>query len=1480
MSLAGSRRKRTVIGGDFLSPSATSQDPNKSTTANTQQSMSSSSRRRPVPAVPGVNSRPLSSLLDQLADFNLDEEQDTGSSQKQKQQQSSSFRSPPSPTAPRPEGPLTAFLPGRRYDRSAAPSPPSSANGRYERSNTDSRRAPDSFQRSASERVPLSSTRVGGMSIRERSPGASRSDRGGSRPTAPSSNPKRAPIAVSTKNNDRKPNNTNEDDDNWLLGDAAGAGALADLLSKSRSKAKDGASASGRSVASERSGRSAYTSRSNGLRSAATALASQTNISAREFSTRKESPLQESLDTNVSIPGNKDGIRRPAVDTSPISSSPHNLTAIVPESQLSTQQTLANPPDSPLSLPNGSMPFFKYNDVSATGQSGFRTPLMQMIASTRLSSPFLNRQTHSGSGDIGLFRRNSQKTTSSSASATIDLFDPKVIQQLVNTALADCDGFQMMQLDKLEDKRRQIISYTSQVGSLQNKIALESRIREAAESFMRSGVTDPNQINTARQQLIDTTRKMEDIAADTWKTVFNLVETERIVFMHISAVLRWQMLEQQQATNAYPDGSAKRAAEELVARKKLASAESRVREMEQHVDVLKLTVSRLESEQEPLRRVAADAQRSLRHAREERSILEASMQFKDDQPSQFELNRLKLDLATCRADLTDAKEELSSKKDLLANLQLQLEDDQSLIESKDRMISNLLGELEEANTQLEMVHAGGNVSNDHRRTSVLLRAKDSSASNNGMNRALGEQLKQAVLEQEKLKLQQVQDREHIAELQTKLRTARSTSSRRTRRGNGSSTAGPVSESETDTEEGLNSRYGRPRGIIQSSKSARSPMFSESEFKDVQRKNDEQADLIQQLKSRGNGFTEMDEKLLCEINSELEVWVGATSPRSIPTLSRNKDAFSPTGRTATGLPSMTIMITRFRSLLDHDKYSTQRIQELMAQKKSMEQSLEAVQGNLHTTNMDSDSKFSDLRREYGTLQDQLATLTTRLHDSERTATELQGFKLKMEETSRKLEVAELELERVSTELKNKIASADRELLDMSARQQDKWDSDMKRIKDNHQLELNEVQSYALEETKQVTKRLEREIEQIKASTDQRIQEAIEIELSSVTRKHQYELEDLNRQHALVKTTLEAKTIEDNLEIRRRLETAEDGLVTSKQQFFVERERLQERLDQAQEESRTLRAMATERSNEWIAKKRELDEAAAKVAGERDALSKQLDQTLKELEDTNKKIAEANDRHVKEIESIREANDKKVSELQASLEEYQSLQAELAQIEKSTNQQLQAKEVELERLAAVVAEEKRRAISAIEQSQEAQADADDQLHRFERLRREAERDVDRYRKLAEEKDEEVLSLKKLLRQKEKEISSSISGGSAASPGSTSAADSVVRNLLEQKDRDIDALRKDTRAASTEIALLKHKVELKEREIDDFKAEMRRRAQIAGDKDAQSEEVDRLQIMLMELKTSRAQLLEDLDNREHVEHVLRAEITTLKSKLASDG
>ncbi|OAJ38003.1 hypothetical protein BDEG_21972 [Batrachochytrium dendrobatidis JEL423] len=243
MSLAGSRRKRTVIGGDFLSPSATSQDPNKSTTANTQQSMSSSSRTTAMTNY-----------------FNLDEEQDTGSSQKQKQQQSSSFRSPPSPTAPRPEGPLTAFLPGRRYDRSAAPSPPSSANGRYERSNTDSRRAPDSFQRSASERVPLSSTRVGGMSIRERSPGASRSDRGGSRPTAPSSNPKRAPIAVSTKNNDRKPNNTNEDDDNWLLGDAAGAGALADLLSKSRSKAKDGASASGRSVASERSGRSAYTS--------------------------------------------------------------------------------------------------------------------------------------------------------------------------------------------------------------------------------------------------------------------------------------------------------------------------------------------------------------------------------------------------------------------------------------------------------------------------------------------------------------------------------------------------------------------------------------------------------------------------------------------------------------------------------------------------------------------------------------------------------------------------------------------------------------------------------------------------------------------------------------------------------------------------------------------------------------------------------------------------------------------------------------------------------------------------------------------------------------------------------------------------------------------------------------------------------------------------------------------------------------------
>jgi chromosome segregation ATPase len=111
-------------------------------------------------------------------------------------------------------------------------------------------------------------------------------------------------------------------------------------------------------------------------------------------------------------------------------------------------------------------------------------------------------------------------------------------------------------------------------------------------------------------------------------------------------------------------------------------------------------------------------------------------------------------------------------------------------------------------------------------------------------------------------------------------------------------------------------------------------------------------------------------------------------------------------------------------------------------------------------------------------------------------------------------------------------------------------------------------------------------------------------------------------------------------------------------------------------------------------------------------------------------------------------------------------------------------------------------------------------------------------------------------------------------SSASDgSSVRKILEQKDKELESSKSEIRSLQSEISSLKRKVEVKEREIEDAKASMKR--SVRGDKDEQTEEIARLQIMLLELKTTRVDLLEKLDDAEHEAEMLRNELKQLKSK-----
>ncbi|KAL2911813.1 hypothetical protein HK105_208746 [Polyrhizophydium stewartii] len=1106
-----------------------------------------------------------------------------------------------------------------------------------------------------------------------------------------------------------------------------------------------------------------------------------------------------------------------------------------------------------------------HQDLRSPGAAQPPAGSLAAAIAARITSPLVDKPSPAAIADAGLFRRNSQNSSSTSASGILDLSDPSVAKQLINDALADAEGFQIMTPEKFDEKRRKLVALAAQVTSLQNKIGLETRVREAAEMLVRSNASDPRQLDAARQQLADAARKIEDITGEVWRSFSSLVDNERILFMHIAGALKWQVLELQRDMSSAPTIKIPRAQDDVATRKKLASAESKVRELETHVEALKNTISRLEFEQEPVRRAAGDAQRDARRARENAFAFEESLRDATP-PSQLEVNRMKLDLATCRAEVTDLREELSSKRDALANLQLQLDEDQSLIESKDRMIANLLGELEEATTQLELVQAGGKLNTEissRNRNSALLRethSKQSAKEASVMNATLGKQLREAVQEREKLKLAVQQERTRASELEAKVRELRSAGapararSARTNRTNGSSAAGLRSDSDTEPEAESVGRYGRKTAGA----AARSPGGSEAELRDLQRRNKEQEAEIERLRKRAERLSDTDATLLRDINDQVEQWLGAMSPRSVPV---------PRGGDVVPLPSMQVLAGRIRDLLDDNRTITEKLKELQSQKEIIERNLNLAQDNLRTRGNDSEAKMSDLRRDYAKLQDELAATKTRLRESERVASQLQEVQAQLEDAVRRAKAAEAERDRLDAEIRTKMTAAERNLKEELQRTHEKYERERERIAAEHAVELEELQRTLVREHEDVTKRLQRELENNKTSTEQRIADAVELEVSSVMRRHQYELDDLRRQNEDAKAKVEARLGEETLDIRRRLESSEAELLKSKQQFFVERERLQERIDEVQEEARTLRAVATERSNEWLAKKKEYEDKLDSALGENENLQAMLEQCRRELEAKTREVMDLAEKRKNEIEGLRKAHEARVAEMQAKIDEFGALSGELEKLERDYVSQIREKEKEVERLSKSLAAEQKRAAEAVYSSQEASATATDQLQRVERLLRESERDIDRYRRLADEKDNEVLNLKKQLRQKDKDLLANVSG---------SGDSGAMRKLLEQKDREIEAARAETRAAMADIASLKRKVEQKDREIEDAKSEMRRRAKTSGDSEATMEEVDRLQMMLMELKTSRVQMMEELDNAQHAEQVLRTEVTTLKAEL----
>ncbi|KAJ3178400.1 hypothetical protein HDU85_005198 [Gaertneriomyces sp. JEL0708] len=376
------------------------------------------------------------------------------------------------------------------------------------------------------------------------------------------------------------------------------------------------------------------------------------------------------------------------------------------------------------------------------------------------------------------------------SSSVADVADGMIMQLLVQQSLLDAAGFRILSSEAYEDKKRSLSKMVMQVGELRNRLGLEVRVRDAAMSLTKLGrdrdrgdYATPGSRADGKEKVDNAARKVDNVVKDMVKCLQSMVEMESSVVGHLAGVLRWQVLQYKdtEKQGAEDDngrwgnggrqnaGFMKDREREKDSVEKLASAETKIREQSLEISTLKRTITKLQLEQEPLKQLASEAKSMMRRSRDITSEL---LSNKSNAPptSTAEVNRLRLDLATCRAELASTKQSLDTSRDRVASLSLQLDDANSLIEEREREIADLRAEVEERENYSEF-----------ERAREMSSAKRSLRDRNGdrdaekekdrdvrVRELMSEQVKDAVMERERLRVELAAEKEVVRDLQTRL----------------------------------------------------------------------------------------------------------------------------------------------------------------------------------------------------------------------------------------------------------------------------------------------------------------------------------------------------------------------------------------------------------------------------------------------------------------------------------------------------------------------------------------------------------------------------------------------------------------------------------------------------------------------------------------------------------------------------------------
>ena len=252
-----------------------------------------------------------------------------------------------------------------------------------------------------------------------------------------------------------------------------------------------------------------------------------------------------------------------------------------------------------------------------------------------------------------------------------------------------------------------------------------------------------------------------------------------------------------------------------------------------------------------------------------------------------------------------------------------------------------------------------------------------------------------------------------------------------------------------------------------------------------------------------------------------------------------------------------------------------------------------------------------------------------------------------------------------------------------------------------------------------------------------------EISTLKKQHSSEMEDAFALAELDKTQYKASFQKEELQSKHRVEAAEQSLVDLKKEFFAEKEKLIENIDQLKEKLATAESELLKASEEAASRNTDLQAANGKLIEQMDALQTSLLDSNKNLEVKSRELIDIQSIHELELKRINQEVQNNILSLESEIENLKNAQEALLVNEaalKASNAETLA---ELEKFSSEIQSVKDQAKVDIELANEAKYTTSDQLYRAHRVLKDVTQDIARYKKIADERDDEVLSLKRLVR-----------------------------------------------------------------------------------------------------------------------------------------